>query len=66
MCYLCEKYYKNPITVQDYIANCVTWVPKLTLFDLRTNWAYKPALEMECASTEMFWVGYLQHARLSP
>ena len=34
MCYLCEKYYKNPITVQDYIANCVTWVPKLTLLDL--------------------------------
>ena len=26
---LCEKYYK-PITVQYYIANCVSWVPRLT------------------------------------
>ena len=33
--YLCEKYYK-PITVQYYIANCVSWVPRLTLLDLRT------------------------------
>ena len=33
MCYLYEKYYK-PITVQYYIADCVTWVPKLTLLDL--------------------------------
>ena len=40
MYYLCEKYYK-PITVQYYIANCVSWVPRLTLLDLRTNWTYK-------------------------
>ena len=33
MLYLCEKYYK-PITVQYYIANCVSWVPRLTLLDL--------------------------------
>ena len=34
--HLCEKYYK-PITVQYYIANCVTWVPRLSA-ELRTNW----------------------------
>ena len=39
MYYLCEKYYK-PITVQYYIANCVSWVPRLTLLDLRKNWTY--------------------------
>ena len=32
MYYLCEKYYK-PFTVQYYVANCVTWVPRLTLLD---------------------------------
>ena len=36
MYYLCEKYYK-PITVQYYIADCVSWVPRLTLLDLRTG-----------------------------
>ena len=35
MYYLCEKYYK-PITVQYYIADCVSWVPRLTLLDLQT------------------------------
>ena len=35
--YLCEEYYK-PITVQYYIAACVSWVPKQTLLDLWTNW----------------------------
>ena len=51
MYYLCEKYYKpitgnrfignNTITykpiIQYYIANCVSWVPKVTLLDLRTH-----------------------------
>ena len=45
MYYLYEKYYK-PITVQYYIADCVSWVPRLTLLDLRTNWTYKHALGM--------------------
>ena len=31
MYYLCEKYYKH-ITVQYYIADCVSWVPKLTFW----------------------------------
>ena len=33
MYYSCEKYYK-PIIVQYYIADCVSWVPNLTLLDL--------------------------------
>ena len=41
---LCEKYYK-PISV--YIADCVSWVPRLTLLDLWTNWTYKYSLGME-------------------
>ena len=32
MYYLCEKHYK-PITVQYYIADCVSWVPRLTLLE---------------------------------
>ena len=43
MYYLCEKYYK-PIIVQYYIAYCVSWVPKLTLLDLQTNWTYEHVL----------------------
>ena len=42
MYYLCEKYYKL-IPVQHYIADCVSWVPRLTLLDLQTNWTYKYA-----------------------
>ena len=34
MYYLCEKYYKL-ITIQCYVANCVRWVSRLTLSDLR-------------------------------
>ena len=36
MHYLCEKYGKS-ITVQYYTANRVSWISRLTLFDLRTN-----------------------------
>jgi len=43
---LCEKHDK-PITVHYYITNCVSWVPRLTLLDLQTNWIYEPALRME-------------------
>ena len=32
------------ITVQYYIADCVSWEPKLTLLDLWTNWTHKCAL----------------------
>ena len=34
MYYLCEKYHK-PITVQYCVADCVSWVPRLTLLDLQ-------------------------------
>ena len=37
MYYLCEEYYK-PMVVQYHVADCVSWVPRLTLLDLRTNW----------------------------
>ena len=46
MYYLCEKCYK-PIAVQYYIADCVSWVPRLTLLDFQTNWTYKRALGTE-------------------
>ena len=36
MYYLCGKYYK-PIVVQYYMADCVSWVPRLTLLGLRTH-----------------------------
>ena len=36
MYYLCEKYYE-PITGQYYIADCVSWAPRLTLLDLQTR-----------------------------
>ena len=41
--WLCGKYYK-PVTVQYYIADCVSWVPRLTLLDSWKNWTYKCAL----------------------
>ena len=37
MYYLCERYCK-PITMQYHIANCISWVPRLTLLVLWTNW----------------------------
>ena len=43
---LCEKYY-NPITMQYYIADCVSSVPRLTLLDLGTNWTFEQALSKE-------------------
>ena len=46
MYYLCEKYYKL-ITAQYYVASCVSWVPRLSVLDLRTNWTYKRALGTE-------------------
>ena len=38
MYYLCEKYHK-PITVQYHVADCVSWVPRLTLLDLQIRLA---------------------------
>ena len=39
MYYLYENYY-TPITIQYYIASCVSRVPLLTLLDLWTSWTY--------------------------
>ena len=44
MYYLCEKYYTS-IIVQYYKANCVRWVPRLTLLDL--DWNYECTLGRE-------------------
>ena len=49
MYYLCENYYK-PIIVQYYIGDCVSWVPRLNLLDLRTDWTYEYTFEMELVS----------------
>ena len=46
MYYLCKKNYKL-IAVECYIADCVSWVPRLTLLDLWTNWTYKHAFRTE-------------------
>ena len=40
---LCEKYYYRTV----YTAYCVSWVPRLTLLDLWTNWTYKHTLRMD-------------------
>ena len=58
MYYLCEKYYK-PITVQYYIADCVSWVPRLTLLDL-TN---KLDLRMLSRNETRSYVGDLLHGK---
>ena len=48
--YLCEESYKS-ITVQYYIANCVSWVPRITFLDLQMYWTYDRALRMELIHT---------------
>ena len=59
-CYFlfCENHYKL-ITVQGYIADYISWVPKITLWDLWTNWIYKFALRMElfvCRGLAVSWI----------
>lgn len=47
MCYLCEKFYK-PMTVQYYIADCLSSVSRLSLLDLHlTNKLGLPTLRTE-------------------
>ena len=43
---LCEKYSK-PIPVQYYRADCISWVPRLTLLDLQTDLTYEYVLGTE-------------------
>jgi len=49
--YLCEKHY-SIITIQYFIADCVSWVPRPTLLDLGTNELYECALRMELIRME--------------
>ena len=44
---LCEKYYYWTV----YTAYYVSWVPRLTLLDLWTNWTYKHTLRMDLRHT---------------
>ena len=49
-CIICVKHIINLSqysTEQYSIADCVSWVPRLTLVDLWTNWAYEHAVGME-------------------
>ena len=48
---VCEKYCK-PITLQYYVHNRASWVPRLTLLDLQVNWTYEHALRMELVRME--------------
>ena len=60
MYYLCESYYK-PITVQSYIANCVCWVPRLTLLDLQINWTYEYTLDFILGDSKITAGGDCSH-----
>ena len=55
--YLCDKRHK-PLTVQYYITDCVSWVHRLTLLDLQTNWTY----EYSCVGVVV--IQPLSHVRL--
>ena len=46
MYYLCLTFYKA-VTVQYCITDYISWVPRLTLLDLGTNWTYKHVLGTE-------------------
>ena len=58
MYYLCEKYYK-PTIVLHYIADCVSWVPRLTLLGL---WTIGHALEIE-QNLLYFQIGQFHRSR---
>ena len=55
--HLCEKY--KATTVQYYIADCVSWVPRLTSLDSRTIWTY------EHAHRTRLYVGDILYAEVS-
>ena len=46
MYYLCEKKYR-PFTVQSYVTDCVSWIPRPALLDLTTSWTYEHTLGTE-------------------
>ena len=53
MCHLCEKFYK-PITVLYCIADCVSWVPRLTLLDLTNKLGLLPNALFVCRGLTVF------------
>ena len=56
---LCEKYYK-PITVHYYVADCVSWAPRLTLLDLCTSYTLIMELNSPvCRQLTMHTLGLL-------
>ena len=58
---LCEKYYKS-ITVQYYIADCVSWVPRLTSLNLWThsgNWTHSYIRDLLHSSQPMKYMLFL-------
>ena len=68
MCVLCTICVKNiinqkknykPITVLYYITDCVSWIPRLTLLDLGTCWAY------ECSFGTCLYIGDFTFLELS-
>ena len=53
MCHLCEKFYK-PITVLYCIADCVSWVPRLTLLDLTNKLGLLPNALFVCRGLKLY------------
>ena len=45
LCIICVKKYYKPMQVSYYIADCVSWVPRLTLLDFQTNGVKNVLLE---------------------
>ena len=58
--YLWEKYYQL-IAIQYWIANYASWVPRLTLLDLGTNWTYERALGTELIRRGLRTIPLLSH-----
>ena len=47
LCIICVKSIINLFTVQSYVADCLSWAPKLTSWGLGTDWTYECTLGME-------------------
>ena len=65
MYHLCEKYYK-PIIVQYHIANCISWLRRLTSLDLRTNWTYECILGKIFIHMQGLTIKKELHSRMQP
>ena len=47
LCITCVKWIINLLQYSTVIVNCVSWVPRLTLLDVWTDWTYQHALGRE-------------------